>query len=341
MGRKVWFYVESDADAANLAAASAAAQVWQVLTGAQVEPQALMQTDTAPMAVTLHQGQESEWRLEQIDKAVYESWQAARVTEAKAMTKGRKGAGAVIDAVASASESSASADLDVPLVVFAADGASLALPHMGKMKPLHLDFELLSYRQRLLRGGRSKEPVARAVMQGLQPRQGERLAVFDATAGLGRESMILAHAGAQVYAFERQLPIWMILCDALNRAARSRFFPFPLPQLQPLGTIKDFAAYGLTAPDVIYYDPMFPERDSSAQVKKEMVLFKQLIGADQDSLDFLATAVGIATQRVVVKRPHDAEPLALLEQGIERSHFIDGGMCRFDCYLGQGANGTA
>ena len=133
----------------------------------------------------------------------------------------------------------------------------------------------------------------------------------------------------------------MILCDALNRAARSRFFPFPLPQLQPLGTIKDYATYGLTAPDVIYYDPMFPERDSSAQVKKEMVLFKQLIGADQDSLDFLATAVGIATQRVVVKRPHDAEPLALLEQGIERSHFIDGGMCRFDCYLGHGANGTA
>ena len=341
MGRKVWFYVESDADAANLAAASAAAQVWQFLTGAQVETQALMQTDTAPMAVTLHQGQESEWRLEQIDKAVYESWQAARVTEAKAMSKGRKGAGAVIDAVASASESSASADLDEPLVVFAADGASLALPHMGKMKPLHLDFELLSYRQRLLRGGRSKEPVARAVMQGLQPRQGERLAVFDATAGLGRESMILAHAGAQVYAFERQLPIWMILCDALNRAARSRFFPFPLPQLQPLGTIKDYATYGLTAPDVIYYDPMFPERDSSAQVKKEMVLFKQLIGADQDSLDFLATAVGIATQRVVVKRPHDAEPLALPEQGIERSHFIDGGMCRFDCYLGHGANGTA
>lgn len=337
MGRKVWFYVESDADAANLAAASAAAQVWQVLTGAQVETQALMQTDTAPMAVTLHQGQENEWRLEQIDKAVYESWQAARVSEAKSMSKGRKGAGAEISAAATASEES----LDVPLVVFAADGASLALPHMGKMKPLHLDFELLSYRQRLLRGGRSKEPVARAVMQGLQPRQGERLAVFDATAGLGRESMILAHAGAQVYAFERQLPIWMILCDALNRAARSRFFPFPLPQLQPLGTIKDYATYGLMAPDVIYYDPMFPERDSSAQVKKEMVLFKQLIGADQDSLDFLATAVGIATQRVVVKRPHDAEPLALLEQGIERSHFIDGGMCRFDCYLGHGANGTA
>lgn len=335
MGRKVWFYVESDADAANLAAASAAAQVWQVLTGAQVEPQALMQTDTAPMAVTLHQGQESERRLEQIDKAVYESWQAARVTEAKAMSKGRKGEGAEISAAATESE------LDVPLVVFAVDGASLALPHMGKMKPLHLDFELLSYRQRLLRGGRSKEPVARAVMQGLQPHQGERLAVFDATAGLGRESMILAHAGAQVYAFERQLPIWMILCDALNRAARSRFFPFPLPQLQPLGTIKDFANHGLTAPDVIYYDPMFPERDSSAQVKKEMVLFKQLIGADQDSLDFLASAVGIATQRVVVKRPHDAEPLALPEHGVERSHFIDGGMCRFDCYLGHGANGTA
>lgn len=231
--------------------------------------------------------------------------------------------------------------LDDVLISFNQEGAGLSLLSQIKMKPLILDFELQSYRQRLLRGGRQKEAVARAVMNGLD----DGALVFDATAGLGRESMILAHAKATVIAFERQLPIWLILHDALNRAQNSRFFPFTLPKLSPIGTIKNYAqvleqsklehheffsALKGVRPEVIYYDPMFPERENSAQVKKDMFLFQQVIGEDLDIDDFLAIALSLAQKRVVIKRPNYAPPLIIGTK--ERSHFVDGGQCRFDCY---------
>lgn len=232
--------------------------------------------------------------------------------------------------------------LDDALISFDKEGAGLTLLNQIKMKPLLLDFELLSYRQRLLRGGRQKEPVARAVMNGLE----DGALVFDATAGLGRESMILAHAGAKVVSFERQLPIWIILNDALKRAQGSRFFPFTLPVLRPIGTIKDYSLalagtdnHSLTLandlnnarPEVIYYDPMFPERENSAQVKKDMFVFQQVIGEDKDIIEFLELALELAVKRVVLKRPSYAPPLAVA--GLERSYFVDGGQCRFDCYV--------
>lgn len=240
------------------------------------------------------------------------------------------------------SSSSSYYGLDDALISFDKEGAGLTLLNQIKMKPLLLDFELLSYRQRLLRGGRQKEPVARAVMNGLE----DGALVFDATAGLGRESMILAHAGAKVVSFERQLPIWIILNDALKRAQGSRFFPFTLPVLSPIGTIKDYSLAlagtdnrSLTLandlnnarPEVIYYDPMFPERENSAQVKKDMFVFQQVIGEDKDIIEFLELALELAVKRVVLKRPSYAQPLAIA--GLERSYFVDGGQCRFDCYV--------
>ena len=240
------------------------------------------------------------------------------------------------------SSSSSYYGLDDALISFDKEGAGLTLLNQIKMKPLLLDFELLSYRQRLLRGGRQKEPVARAVMNGLE----DGALVFDATAGLGRESMILAHAGAKVVSFERQLPIWIILNDALKRAQGSRFFPFTLPVLSPIGTIKDYSLalagtdnHSLTLandlnnarPEVIYYDPMFPERENSAQVKKDMFVFQQVIGEDKDIIEFLELALELAVKRVVLKRPSYAPPLAIA--GLERSYFVDGGQCRFDCYV--------
>lgn len=209
------------------------------------------------------------------------------------------------------------------LIAFDDGMAGMSLLLQAKMKPLVIDFEQLAYRQRLLRGGRQKEPLARAVMNGIE----DGALVFDATAGLGRESMILAHAKAKVIAFERQLPIWIILKDALARASRSRYFPFTLPMLQAPGTI---ASYEGEAPEVIYYDPMFPEREKSAVVKKDMFLFRQVIGEDKDIEDFIHIALKLATKRVVVKRPSSAPPVSTAD--IQRAYFVDGGQCRFDCY---------
>lgn len=275
------------------------------------------------------------------------------------------------------------------LISFVKEGAGLSLLKEGKMLPLRLDFEQVAYRQRLLRGGRQKEAVSRAVLQGIS----EDAVVFDATAGLGRESMILAHAKARILAFERQLPVWIILADALQRAQNSRFFPFTLPVLHPLGTILDYGknlsllsdneqnhnkeslsledlatqsledlatqsledlagqslenlatqagkhslvnAFKLCQtwgkPEVIYYDPMFPERESAAQVKKDMFIFQQVIGHDTDSVEFLQYALTLAQKRVVVKRPSFAP--AIETENIKCAYAVDGGQCRFDCYV--------
>jgi 16S rRNA (guanine1516-N2)-methyltransferase len=59
-------------------------------------------------------------------------------------------------------------------------------------------------------------------------------------------------------------------------------------------------------PDVIYIDPMYPSRDKSALVKKDMRLLHQLAGPDTDSEQLLTTARTTALKRVVVKRPKSA-----------------------------------
>ena len=65
-------------------------------------------------------------------------------------------------------------------------------------------------------------------------------------------------------------------------------------------------------PDVVYLDPMYPERQKSAAVKKEMAYFHELVGlsAAQNDEALLHAARETAKKRVVVKRPRLGEFLA-------------------------------
>jgi 16S rRNA (guanine1516-N2)-methyltransferase len=56
-------------------------------------------------------------------------------------------------------------------------------------------------------------------------------------------------------------------------------------------------------PEVIYLDPMFPHKQKSALVKKEMRVFQSLVGPDLDADALLPAALMMADKRVVVKRP--------------------------------------
>jgi 16S rRNA (guanine1516-N2)-methyltransferase len=53
-------------------------------------------------------------------------------------------------------------------------------------------------------------------------------------------------------------------------------------------------------------DPMYPSRDKSALVKKDMQLLHQIVGPDTDSNDLLAISLQRAKKRVVIKRPKGA-----------------------------------
>ena len=82
------------------------------------------------------------------------------------------------------------------------------------------------------------------------------------------------------------------------------------------------------AADVVYLDPMFPHRDKSALVKKEMQVFRAVVGDDDDAEALLAAALKAARYRVVVKRPRKAPGIA----GPEPATRIEGKSSRYDLY---------
>ena len=82
-------------------------------------------------------------------------------------------------------------------------------------------------------------------------------------------------------------------------------------------------------PQVVYLDPMFPERQKTALVQKEMRFLHEVVGEDPDSAELLSLARRIAKHRVTVKRPRLAPELAELKPAF----VISGKAVRFDIYL--------
>ena len=88
-------------------------------------------------------------------------------------------------------------------------------------------------------------------------------------------------------------------------------------------------AWKTAPPDAVYLDPMFPHKKKSALVKKEMRLFQQLLGSDDDADHLLQSALDLATKRVVVKRPQYAPYLADHAPSMQ----INSKKYRFDVYF--------
>lgn len=150
--------------------------------------------------------------------------------------------------------------------------------------------------------------------------------ILDATAGLGRDSALIAMAGYQVVMAERVPVIHALLQDGLCRG------PGPLMQLMTLLPCGD----ALQQPQAgsyhaVYLDPMFPSRDKSAAVKKDLQWLQWLCPepdmADEESM--LQRALIASRYRVVVKRPAKAPPLAQKAP----HHSQPGKTVRFDIYL--------
>ena len=76
---------------------------------------------------------------------------------------------------------------------------------------------------------------------------------------------------------------------------------------------------------------MFPHKQKSALVKKEMRVFQSLVGPDLDADGLLEPARQLATKRVVVKRPDYAPPLA----DVATTNAVTTKGHRFDIYSGK------
>ncbi|EOR05724.1 class I SAM-dependent methyltransferase [Acinetobacter genomosp. 15BJ] len=213
------------------------------------------------------------------------------------------------------------------------DGLSLAANGM-KMQP-----DWRAEIPRLKRASLKSEMIARACQLGEKP------TLIDATAGLGHDSLLMAHLGANVRLVERHPILFMLLEYSKAKAEQDPFLQSSMQRIQLIYAdsntyLQQLAQQGEQV-DVVYLDPMFPQRDQNqqavkkqAQVKKQMQLLHMLLPEDgeMDLGDQLLHLAQQIAKRVIVKRPRHAVYLA--DQAPD--HQWLGDACRFDAYFPKG-----
>jgi len=156
------------------------------------------------------------------------------------------------------------------------------------------------------------------------------LTAVDATAGLGEDSLLLAAAGFRVQLYERNPVIYELLYDAWRRAAEHPDLAEITARMQIFHGDSMEAMENLDfAPDVILLDPMFPERQKSALVKKKLQVIQKLEIPCADEVELFLSAVSAKPRKLIVKRPPKGPYLA----GIKPDYSISGKAVRFDCIV--------
>ncbi len=190
-------------------------------------------------------------------------------------------------------------------------------------------------------GGGKNQPLIRAMGQTSThvPH------IIDATAGMGGDSFVLASLGFHVLMLERSIAVFALLEDALERAQHHLKTTHSDPELHH--TIKRLSLAHMDATqflhqqacsptypvDVVYLDPMYPEKKKNAATKKEMRVLQRLLGPDQDSRELLNTALHTASCRVVVKRPKHAPIIELDNPKLIPTTHLSSPNTRYDVYV--------
>ena len=183
-----------------------------------------------------------------------------------------------------------------------------------KTGPVYVDFLFLSKRPK-----QGKDLLAKAV--GIKGNYYPT--IVDATAGLGQDAFMLASYGCQVTMIERSPVIAALLQDGLQRAKNLE----AITRLQLITGDAKKVLLELERPDVVYLDPMYPESGKTAAKRKEMRLFRELVGDDLDVEELLEIALNTAKKRIVLKRPLKAPKLG------KPNTVYQGSTVRFDVYL--------
>ena len=196
----------------------------------------------------------------------------------------------------------------------------------------------------------------------------EKLRVIDATAGMGEDSLLLAASGCEVTLYEQDPVIAALLQDTMRRTLEEAALHEivmrmqlvegdSIDHLRKLGEAAtgsnvqcgmegedahhgssphetlDATANGsdiaLKRPDVIYLDPMFPERQKSGLVKKKFQLIHYIEAPAENEEALMQAAIAARPFKIVVKRPAKGPYLA----GLKPSYSLDGKAIRYDCYV--------
>lgn len=213
-------------------------------------------------------------------------------------------------------------------LVFTPERLELRQSGPGAPGPVFTDFTAGRMGYRSLRASKLNEPLGRAL--GLRKKTDP--AVVDATAGLGRDAFILACLGCTVTLLERDPVVAALLADGMERASRTSAIA---PVIERMQLIVADAREWLDQHrcERVYLDPMYPQREKSALVKKEMRMLQSLLGDTGTGQGLLESARASASERVVVKRPVHAPAL----DGVQADYTVPGSSTRFDVYLARPA----
>lgn len=153
--------------------------------------------------------------------------------------------------------------------------------------------------------------------------------ILDTTAGQGRDSFLLASLGCEITMLERNSIIFLLLNNAIENAKNNLELADIINRMTLINQDSiEFLKNNKEHFDVIYIDPMFPKSNKSRLVKKDMQIFREIVGDDLDSTELLKYALQQNTKRVVVKRMINSPFINNLKPNFQ----IKGKTTRFDVY---------
>ncbi len=167
--------------------------------------------------------------------------------------------------------------------------------------------EMEYHKRHFFKNSIHKDLLAKAI--GLKKGEPKPI-VIDLTAGLLGDSILLSFFCLKVVAYERNPLIYALSKSALNT--------YPCNIELHFGEFKGSA-------DIAYYDPMYSDPNKKTAPKKEMQLFRKILGKEDDSLEYLSK---ISIKRLAIKRSAKAG-LLIAEPAVQFS----GKSTRYDVYL--------
>ena len=201
------------------------------------------------------------------------------------------------------------------------DGQYWLHSDIPKERPIGIEFdrELTRHEEFFKKSSLQKELLARA----LGVKGPHRPKVLDLTAGLLGDTIMMLAFGCEVVAVERHPVIRFLIQSALKNAQH--------PKLQKLTFKPSDASTVLNeSPEIedIYFDPMFEDASEKSSPRKEMRIFRNVIGGDADAMSVFEQARALKPKRLIVKRPRQSVVL-----GKEPSVQYIGKSTRYDVYF--------
>jgi 16S rRNA (guanine1516-N2)-methyltransferase len=208
-----------------------------------------------------------------------------------------------------------------PLCLVVGEQLGLTFSDERPFRPFTVDFLSAEWQYRHRQGLQHQQDFLRAFAFQKEMR------ILDVTAGFGQDAFVLAWAGAQVTALEKNPIVFELLADGLRRAGEAgSIWTHRAPEIRNVDSLD---CLNQKVPfDAIYIDTMFDKPKKSAKSPKPMQLLQTLLQDETANSELLLQkAQAAAAKRVVVKLPLKAQPFGAPAAQMK------GQSIRYDIYL--------